>query len=57
MYDSITDDSKIISTEMPSDPNDPSRQNSIEPNDNSDNTMNILRDYLKTLITQIKRHD
>lgn len=37
---------------MPSDPNDPSRQNSIEPNDNSDNVMNILRDYLKQYIVK-----
>ena len=57
MYDSITDDSKIISTEMPSDPNDPSRQNSIEPNDKSDNIMNILKDYLNILKTKIMSHE
>lgn len=57
MYDSTTDDSKIISTEMPSDPNDPSRQNSIEPNDKSDNIMNILKDHLNILKTKIMSHE
>ena len=52
MYNPQNEKSKIISVDMPSDPNDPSRLNQVEPI----NKTNSSKDFLKVLITKINAY-
>ena len=52
MYNPQNEKSKIISVDMPSDPNDPSRLNQVEPINKTNNS----KDFLKVLTTKINAY-
>jgi hypothetical protein len=55
MHDPTSDEVSQISTEMPSDPNDPGRLNNIAPTNNIDGSSMIseITDFIKNLFSSL----